>query len=335
MYANIIFYKNGTAKIQPQVIELLKLACPEEFTKLIQNEIETDEDNTLSLAKFVEWTQQLWIKNVNNRWNINDPTYDKKKNEIQEILEELGFFNGSLLSVPRHDGAVMIGGSIANMAKRFFLLQEQINSGYYFKEIFLMGSLEDVSPYLKRLEEIYQCEPQRFKENIEFPKASSEHELMLFFIKNLRWPDHVQHATITPLPLELKTLNDGRLVKPNTQDQIVKVQKNLQENGKENERLRLAIFSNDPFTYRQHLDALVSCQNRPYFIETTSAPYTSSPELNKLDGATMDLAKSLDEVARLAYQLKEYVNKIPKAAEILRLEDHPQVKRSIQEIIYN
>lgn len=323
MYHNLVFCKDGMVKVQPELIDLLKLACPSTLNEQISNELLKNPDNTLSLKRFVELTQELWIRKIDNRWDVNNSIYDNNQKTITDIIDTIGLLNGRELSQKQYDGAVMLGGSITNMAKRFFHLQDQLTSNHYFKKIFLVGSEEDITQYLARIKEIHAKNPERFVADIKLPEKASEHEVLNFFISNLVWPDHFKHTSFIQLPLAMKKTPEGKLIKPNTQDAFIKLNEHIKTDTASEAKLKLAVFSSEPFTARQHLTSLLASQDKVYVVETSAAAYNSYPALNELEVA-INAGRSLDELARLAFQLQDFINNVPDYIEKLTILDAPK-----------
>jgi len=106
--------------------------------------------------------------------------------------------------------------------------------------------VEDTTKYKDSLVQIHTACPEQFKKSVKFPEKMTEHSAMHFFIENIDWPDNFDKMKIISLPSEMKQLPEGRIVKPNTNDELLHLKNYLDKN---NEPIRnIAIFSHAPFT---------------------------------------------------------------------------------------
>lgn len=261
----------------------------------------------MTLSRFVKLTQSSdagWLRNPNakSRWDTTQEGGNEFSEVESAIVKQIGILEGSSLSNKSYDGAVILGSSIASMAKRFFHLQDMLKT-VKLSNIYLMGSTENISQYLDSLREVIKLYPDKFVKNVALPESLTEHGLMNFYLNNLIWPDQLHNIKVICLPSEMKKIDNEKYVKPTTNDELNTLSNHLE---KSNSKSKLAIISHSPFGFRQNL--IFQALSVKHDVETTFAGHQSYSKLNSLSGMKLTPQVVLDELARLFYQLDKFID---------------------------
>ncbi len=283
----------GEVRVKSPLKKLLMLTQPELK--------ETRED--MLLQDFVKVTQSKWLRDpkLSSRWDQTESDLNQDlAATIKTYLHELGLLQNRTLSKEKYDVGIITGCASPNMAKCFFNLQDLASKNpAIISKLIVSGTTNDISQYLPNLEAVYSAFPARFKKEVTFPEKLTELSGLKFFLDNMLWPEGFDPKNVVYIPNESKELS-----KPRLDDAFLAINKYLQEHHKES-KLSIAVLSQPIFHYRQGLIFLPLAEQ--HFVEIVSAKHDTYPILNKLSGSTLNASSGLDELARLAFKLNEFI----------------------------
>ncbi|MBA3535603.1 MAG: hypothetical protein H0T84_03180 [Tatlockia sp.] len=306
------FSNNDTlyaSKLWNKLVEILDFKQSKQFM--------TEYNELVPLEVMVKYTQEKFLRKRDQRWileNYND--FDLEiKNSLNYLLNEYGLIEAQYLP-EKTEYALLLGGSSANICKRIFFLFDSItNENKKVKNIIVLGNSEPYDSYMDTIQKIIALYPKYFRKGltiVDVPSHATMHEIMLFILDNLNWPEGKKPNQIKILLTHPCTTNEEAIAVTNYLLTHSKIDTGFTTglfSSPIPAKKSIVVLSNQPFNDRQALTILGSFVKENlterFEIDSAGPGLETYPLLNNLPASAVSPAQIVDNLSRTLYEISQ------------------------------
>lgn len=285
------------------LLQLIALTHPERYVQI------NDKNAFLAdITQVNQLLQEIYLRDNELRWQASEHIA-----EIDRLVDGMPHLAPSpqplsrevdLMAFPGTNGILM--ASIAVTARN------AISNGAHIKNIAVLGC-EQVwkTEWVKEVKTLFELRPDLLKkginlEAIDFDKSYTEHEVNVLISQLVDFGDPSIHFEFLPVPM--KTLKDGKVVKPNTDDEAIVLHKYYQKLREETGKKPIAaIVATKGFHVRQSYSYLGAGISNIEVLMSDPCILGEMPSESLRSLVNPSTRTKLDNLAKTIYQTLQVV----------------------------
>lgn len=208
--------ETGIVGINPEIglLDLIAMTHPEKYA-----EIENKAEFLSDISQVNALLQEIYLRDNESRWQASDNI-----EEIDTIINSMPHLQPSPEPLENDCDLLIVPGSTGiSMSAMFATIKKAILEGIKVKNIAVLGCEQEWrAEWVNEVKTVFSLRPDLLKEGIDlelidFAKIYTEHGVNALISQLIDLGDSNIHFEFLPVPM--KILNDGRVVKPNTNDE--------------------------------------------------------------------------------------------------------------------